>query len=139
MPKKALYGVLSPALELIVWFMAYMTVTKALAQRKSGAPVSFMMVCPLSKIFRLVLSVTPFCLGVCGTVNSSLIPLSAQYFSREALTYSPPQSEHRILACVPCWFTKSLSSLMDHSVKFDFSTHGQNHVYPDLSSTSVQK
>src|SRR5258705_438395 len=104
--------------------MVYTTVTKALAQRKSGALVSFMMALPLSRIFRLVLSVTPFCLGVCGTVNSSLIPLSAQYFSREALTYSPPRSEHRILACVPCWFTKSLLSLMDHSVKLDFSTHG---------------
>src|SRR5258708_3815052 len=101
--------------------MAYMTVAKALAQRKSGAPVSFMMACPLSKIFQLVPLVTPFCSGVCSTVNLSLIPFSAQYFSRGVLTYSPPRSEHRILVCVPYWFTKSLSSLMNHSLKSDFT------------------
>src|SRR5258708_7561622 len=122
-PKKASYGVLSPALVLIVQFMAYTMVMKASAQRKSGALVSFMMACPLSKIFRLVLLATPFCLGVCSTVNLSLIPFSAQYFLRGVLTYSPLQSEHRILVCVPYWFTKSLSSLTNHSVKSDFSAH----------------
>src|SRR5258708_38999933 len=69
------------------------TVMKASAQRESGALVSFMMACPLSKIFRVVLSATPFCLGVCGTVNSSLIPFSAQYFLRGGVMYSPPRSE----------------------------------------------
>src|SRR5258708_27393722 len=104
--------------------MAYMMVMKASAQRKSGAVVSFMMAHSLSKFFQLVLLVTPFCLGVCGTVNLCLIPFSAQYFSRGVLMYSLPQSECRILVCVPYWFTKSLSSLMNHSVKSDFSTHG---------------
>ncbi len=141
MPKKASYGILSPALVLIVWFMVYMTVAKASAQRKSGALVSFMMALPLSlsRIFWLVLSATPFCLGVCGTVNSSLIPLSAQYFSRRALTYLPPWSDHRILVCDPYWFTKNLLSLVNQSVKSDFNMHRWNHVYPVLSSTNVQK
>src|SRR5260221_12279696 len=139
MPKKASYGILSPALVLIVWFMVYTTVTKALAQRKSGALVSFMMALPLSRIFQLVLSVTPFCSGVCSTVNSSLIPLSAQYFSRRALTYLPPQSDHRILVCDPYWFTKNLLSLMNQLVKSDFNMNRWNHVYPVLLSTNVQK
>src|SRR5258707_13454128 len=104
-PKKASCGVLFPAQALMVRFMAYMTVAKALAQRKSGAPASFMMVLPLSRIFWLVLLATPFCLGMCGTVNSSLIPLLAQYFSRGALTYLPLQLDCKTLACVPYWFT----------------------------------
>src|SRR5258708_15822615 len=112
----------------MVRFMAYTTVAKVSAQRKSSAPVSFMMALPLSKIFQLVLSATPFCLGVCGMVNSSLIPPLVQYFSRGALTYSPPQSDHSTLVCVPYWFTKSQLSLMNHSVKSNLSTHGWNHV-----------
>ena len=53
--------------------------------RKSGALASFMIVWPLLRTFRFILSATPFCSGVCGTVSSVAIPLEAQTINKEVI------------------------------------------------------
>src|SRR5258707_15821689 len=99
LPKKDSKGVAVSEQLLAVRLMAWTTDAKASAQRKSGALASFITVHPLSKILWFALLATPFCSRVWGTVNSRLIPCSSQYLSKVEFTYSPPQSDLRILVC----------------------------------------
>ena len=95
-----------------VRFYTYTAVLAASDHRCIGRSWSWSMALAASMIILFFLSVTPFCCGLYGVVNSLLIHESLHNSLNSFDVHSPPLSDRKVLIFFSVWFyTRTLNSL----------------------------